>query len=356
MLYNGKNCYTERTENSLMYKNMYLDSINRFIDKYQLKAKSIRDEYVTPEKLAADREFYREEFLKQIGYPRFDNLSIVPNVKKEYVADDDMCSIYRLSVEVIDDFWFYGLLMIPHGDKDKFPIVIAQHGGGGTPEYCCDMNGDNNYTNFSKRALERGFIVFAPQLLLWKFDIDTGEVIPEFSLPFNRGTIDSKLKQLGMSITGLEIFCIRRCIDYLETMDISDCDNIGMMGLSYGGFFSLYTGAADVRIKSIYSAASFNDRSNVFLNDWTFENQSFRFHDAEVAGLCCPRNLIIDVGREDTVFDYSYSEGEGDRAEKYYIYSDVADKFKYNLWDGGHRFDINGDSFERFFGELERGK
>ena len=74
-----------------------------------------------------------------------------------------------------------------------------------------------------------------------------------------------------------------------------------------------------MRIKSIYSAASFNDQSNVFLNDWTFENQSFRFHDAEVAGLCCPRNLIIDVGREDTVFDYSYSEGEGERAEKYYI-------------------------------------
>ena len=42
-------------------------------------------------------------------------------------------------------------------------------------EICSDMNGANVYGNFTKRALERDFAVFIPQLLLWTFNMETGE-------------------------------------------------------------------------------------------------------------------------------------------------------------------------------------
>lgn len=349
MKFNGKNCYSESVEKSFTYKKMYLDSICNLMQKEYEKSSEKREEYINSEKLSKNKAFYRAEYMRMIGVPEIEGLPAVPDVKKEYVAKDDMCEIYRLSVETMPGFWFYGLLMIPNGAKDNTPLVIAQHGGGGTPEYCCDMYGKNNYTNFSKRALEKGFVVFAPQLLSWSFDVDTGEKFPEYDLRFDRTQIDRELKRFGLSMTGIEVFSIMRCIDYLQTLDIVDESKIGMMGLSYGGFFSLHTAAADERIISIYDAASFNDRRHVFLPDWCWQNDLSRFNEAEIAGLCSPRNLIIDVGKEDTVFDYRYSIDEAKRARLYYEYENAVDKFTYNLWDGGHRFDIAGGSMDKFF-------
>lgn len=353
MQYKGKNCYTEEVEKSFPYKKMYLDSIYGLIQKESDKATEKRNEYI--KKLSEDKEAYRAEYMKMIGVPKADGLSEIPNVKKEYVATDDMCEIYRLSVETMPGFRFYGLLMIPNGAKDNTPLVIAQHGGGGTPEYCCDMYGKNNYTNFSKRALEKGFVVFAPQLLSWSFDIDTNEIFPKFNLEFDRTKIDRELKRFGLSITGVEVFSIMRCIDYLQTLEVIDKSRIGMMGLSYGGFYSLHTAAADERIISIYDAASFNDRRHVFLDDWVWQNDLCRFNEAEIAGLCSPRNLVIDVGKEDSVFDYRYSIDEAERARQYYENENASDKFTYNLWDGEHRFDIAGGSMDKFFEALIKG-
>jgi len=121
------------------------------------------------------------------------------------------------------------------------------------------------------------------------------------------------------------------------------------MGLSYGGYFSLYTAAADKRIKSIYAAGFFNDRSKNCFGDWVYENAANTFFDAEVAALCAPRRLQIDVGKTDGVFDYKPSLKESERAKKYFSHFKALDNFRFNLWEGGHRFDDSGDGFEFFF-------
>lgn len=350
--FKGKQIYKEAKEKSIPYKEMYLNSINDFIQKGFVEAEKQRMYYMSPEKLKENEEEFRKEYLSVIGYPKIEPLNPIPDVKKEFIDEDEMCSIYRLSIEVFSGFWFYGLLMIPHEINEKAPLVIAQHGGGGTPEFCCDMYGANNYSNFTKYILDEKMIVFAPQLLLWKFKIDTGETFPEFDIPFERQEIDGKLKQLGISITGLEVFCLRRSLDYLEKLSIVDKDRIGMMGLSYGGFFSLYTAAADLRIKVIYTAGAFNDRSKEDVIDWFWKNSAYKFHDAEVAGLCCPRKLFIDVGKEDPVFDYQNSLKEAERVRKYYKFFGKEENFVYNLWNGGHKFDVNGKGFRDFFQSL----
>ena len=122
-----------------------------------------------------------------------------------------------------------------------------------------------------------------------------------------------------------------------------------MMGLSYGGYFSLHTAAADTRIKSIYAAAFFNDRTKIGFGDWKYNNAANTFLDAEVAALCAPRRLQIDVGKNDQVFDFLPSIEEGKRAAEYYEYFNSANNFKYNLWDGAHRFDSTCEGFDFFF-------
>lgn len=354
MEYKGKKLFHGDVHDGDRYRQEYSDSIKRFIEKKAEKAYETREKFMPAKKLVENPEFYRNEYLKMIGFPFDMKSDSVPKVETEYVGEDDMSKIYRLSVEVFEDFKFYGILFIPHGISEKVPLVIAQHGGGGTPETCSDMYLENNYNFFTKRALERGFVVFAPSLMLWTFGIDTGEKFARFDVPSDRQGNDRKLRQLGYSMTGLEVFCITRCIDYLITLPEVDKTRIGMMGLSYGGYFSLHTAAADTRIISTYDAGSFNDRSKVALTDWMHPNASECFHDAEVAALIAPRRLRIDVGKQDTVFDYRFSISEAQRIEKYFEAYGMRENYCYDLHEGGHRFDENLEGFEYFFEGLKK--
>lgn len=344
--YNGKNIYEGDISTGNNCRKEYLDSVHRFIQKKYVESRSFRDKFM--ENIAKEQEEYRKDFLDMIGQPVVPYPDNIPNAKSEFIGKDDFCDIYRLQIEVLPDFWFYGIYMVPFNVKNA-PLVVAQHGGGSTPEICSEFLGKSNYNFFTKRALEKGMVVFAPQLMLWKFHVDTGEQKPDIDIPFNRGGIDRQLKQLGLSITGLEVFCIRRSIDYINSLDYIDENRTAMLGLSYGGYFTLHTAAADKRIKSIYAAGVFNDRTKIAFEDWQYKNSANTFCDAEVAALCAPRRLQIDVGKADLVFDYTHSVSEGKRAEEYYEKFDAADNFRYNLWEGGHRFDESEAGFDFFF-------
>lgn len=344
--YNGKSIYESDVSAGNICRREYLDSINKFIQKKYTESLDNRNNFMKD--VAAKQEDYRKRYLAMIGEPVFPYPDYIPDAKVNHMGKDDFCDIYQLQIEVMPDFWFFGIFMVPFS-AHKAPLVIAQHGGGSIPEICSEFLGESNYNYFTKRALERGMAVFAPQLLLWDFKIETGEKKVKIDLPFDRGAINNKLRQLGLSITGLEVFCIRRCIDYLNSLDYIDENRTAMMGLSYGGYFSLYTAAADKRIKSIYAAAFFNDRTKINFQDWIYNGSANVFCDAEIASLCAPRRLQIDVGKDDPVFDYTYSVKEGERAAKYYETFNALDNFRFNLWEGGHRFDESEEGFNFFF-------
>ena len=344
--YNGKNIFKGELACGNAYRQEYVDSINRFIQKRYDESYALRNTYL--ENITQAQEEYRNAFIDMIGQPVMPYPDSVPNAKCVHIGKDDFCNIYRLQIETMPDFWFYGIFMVPHGIK-KAPLVIAQHGGGSTPEICSEFLGQSNYNFFTKRALEKGMAVFAPQLLLWKFDLDVGEKKTNIDITFDRRKLDRDLKLLGLSMTGLEVFCIRRSIDYLNSLEYIDAERTAMLGLSYGGYFSLCTAAADTRIKSIYAAAAFNDRTKICFYDWAYKDAANTFCDAEIAALCAPRRLQIDVGKADEVFDYTPSVEEGKRAATYYAQFHASDNFRYNLWDGGHRFDECEKGFDFFF-------
>ena len=208
----------------------------------------------------------------------------LPSASKEFIAEDDMGRIYRVLLEVADDFIFYGILFLPKSfdENKKYPFIISQHGGAGTPELCSDFYFDTNYTHMTRRVLEKNAVVFAPQLLLWDKN--------NFGAAYDRNAADNSLKQLGSSITALEVFCIMRSTDYFTAQPYIDRDKIGMIGLSYGGFYAIVTSAADTRIQSVYSSCFFNDRLtyNVRLG---MDKRSY-FFLSRMAALIAPRRLL----------------------------------------------------------------
>ncbi len=347
----SKKTYQESPEAANGYRKAYVDGLNTFIQKLAEESTKKRDTFFPPEALPEKLEEYRQKYLDAFGISRIP-VGNPETTKKEFVAEDDICKIYRVTISVAGVIPFYGILMIPHCVKKPAPLVIAQHGGGGTPELCADFHGKNNYSHMVQRLLARGAVVFAPQLLLWRTEgaIDT---CPAYEVPYQRPELDNELRRFGITLPGLQIASISRAIDWLITLPEADNTKIGMIGLSYGGFYTLYTMAADTRISAGYACSAFNDRDKYPWLDMVSPDSGNTFRDAEVAALCAPRKLYVSIGKEDDVFDYRYALPEGKRAQAYFTAMGASDNFVFDVWEGGHTVKSTDEGYDFLFEGLK---
>ena len=296
--------YRETFEATVPTREDYVAGFQRVIEKRQSEIEKERDKYV--KKLFTDAEACREDFKKLLGWPLVDfESSEMPEPERELVSNEDGYDVYRMHFEVLEGFTVSGILLKLHGEG-KRPMVICQHGGEGTPEVICGLLGDTeNYNDMVQRVMARGTHIFAPQLLLWR---------NAFGVPYKRTEIDGQLKNVGGSITALEVFAITRIIDYFEKQDY--VKNFGMVGLSYGGFYTLFTTAVEPRIKSAISSSFFNSREAISWPDWTWKDLLFKFNDAEIACLCYPRKLYIAVGAQDALFHVEHARKSFERIKE----------------------------------------
>lgn len=260
---------------------------------------------------------------------------MIPEAKTERLSKDEICSIYRISIKVLDDFYMTGLLF--QKDDQKRPLVIAQHGGKGTPELVGNLYGDtDNYNHMIERLLSYNVNVFAPQLLLWE---------SSYQVTYNRVVLDARLKRVGSSITALEIYGITRILDYFETQDY--VGSFGMVGLSYGGFYTLFTAAVDTRIKAAISCSFFNSRKKYAWSDWTWFRAAQMFSDAEIACLVYPRKLCIEVGINDELFDIEGAREEIKRLKE--MGKEVQNEWvEFIEFEGVHEFCWDNAPLKRF--------
>ena len=142
MIYNNRNIYEEAPQTADCYRRAYADGIAEFIHTMNQKGKAIRQNFMPPEELVRYPEKYRRLYHEMLGLNRIDGTDCPP-AKQEYVSSDDVCHIYRLTVYITRKIPFYAMLLLPKkaAKNAKVPLVITQHGGGGTPELCLDMYG-----------------------------------------------------------------------------------------------------------------------------------------------------------------------------------------------------------------------
>ena len=343
MIYKSKKLFEESSIITDGQRAEYVKGIEDFIKANNRRAKNIRTEYMPPESFIKNIEKYRSDFNHMLGIDKI--LKNEPlKFEKTYVGKDDTSTIYRLKVYITDNVPFYALLLIPHNAGACMPVAIAQHGGGGTPELCSDFEGKNNYNHMVQRILEKGFAVIAPQLMLWS--VEEKGTARAHNVTYDRRKADNSLMRFGMSLTGLEISGIMRCIDYACSNPEFDSDKIIMIGLSYGGYYTMHTMAADERIKAGYAAGFFNDRDVYDWMDWSYNGSAVTFQDAEVAALCAPRSLYVSVGTKDEVFNWQSAVGEAERAAVYFKMCGAEDNFIFKVWDGGHTIEDANCGFD----------
>jgi len=327
--------YTEDISRASKYRHDYLESVKSVISFESAKKEALRSSYITREDLYANREKYLLAFEKLIGSPLFDRKA-GSDVQKIFVACDGQGYIYRLVFTFEKGIKFYGLLFVPYDVKEPRPIVVALHGGDGTPELCSDIYGKNYYSHMTRRLLDKGVIVFAPQLLIWD-----GK---RFGDKFERFEIDAAMKMLGGSATSFETECIMGALDALCCFDFVDDSRVGIMGLSYGAYFSMMTAVRDERIKAVYSSCVFNDRMKYPRPDFAYYGASDIMLDAEMAALIYPRALYIEAGVSDCFFGVSTAESEFERLKAYYL--GAPEKLVFKKTDMGHMLDQNDDGID----------
>ena len=356
MEFKEKMIYTESPDTGDRYRKDYADGLKEYLNRLNAEGRQRRRAHMPPESFWERIEEYRLEYMRMLGIDKMD-VSAPQSYDCVEVGEDGMCKIYRYVLHMKEGIPFYGLLFVPNGQKKPAPLIVAQHGSGGTPELCADMIGNNNYKNMVRRAVQRGAVVFAPQLLLWRYRDDSSPTQRQHPIPYDRRAVDVSLKRFGLSVTGLEITYIRRAISFFSQMDIVDSEKIGMVGHSYGGYFTLHTMAADTRIQAGYASSFFNNRDfYTNFNDWCYKDSGNLFQDAEVAALCAPRGLFVSVGKSDDIFDYRHSLPEAERAREYYEALGKGENFEFCLWDGGHSISPTDEGFDFLFSALEAEK
>lgn len=308
--------YTEAGDAGNNYRSIYQQGLETLLQQLQNRAEEQRQ--ATHEMLRTDPEGIRQEIRRFLGWPLIQTRQIGTQVKRQFVASDDLADIYRLQLEIQPGLWMYGILFLRH-TEEPMPLILAQHGGFGTPELCSGFIDSANYNDMTRRILQKGVHVFCPQLFLWHWQL-FGE------REYDRRAIDDQLKRAGSSITAIEIDGLQQYLDYLQTLPQVAPERIGMIGLSYGGFYTMLLTALDTRIKACMSSSFFNSaRAHTEFSDCAWAGSEAVFQDAEVAALVYPRKLWIAVGDQDELFPCMSAKEEFSRLQAIH-----------KEWDGVH--------------------
>lgn len=273
----------------------------------------------------------------RMGYPSPGALAD-PTARRELVAEDDQASYHRVWVEVFSGVELYSLYIVPKGLEGAAPLVIAQHGGGGTPEVAT-FAGGANYHDMVRGAVAEGYVVWAPALIFNTFT-DPG-LLPEGI----RQTLDARARRAGTTLAAIEITEIATALTAVLRQPEVDPERVAMVGLSYGGFYTLYAAALEPRIKVAVSSCFFNDRAAVLdaagpfgWHDMGYLGAGRLIDDADIAALICPRPLQVQVGASDAMFPVEGARAAAPSARRHWEELGLGDRFEFVDADGTHEW------------------
>ncbi len=260
------------------------------------------------------------------------------------VGEDADCTLFRVWIEVIDGVDAYGLYLVPKklSSSGRAPLLVAQHGGGGNPEAIVDLDTRANYNAFGRAAVRRGYAVWAPALAM-RSTYSGDPVIPGAS----RELLDQKLRLAGTSIIGVELHkIIESTRTLLRVRPEIDPARVGMTGLSWGGFFTMYATALAPFIKVAAPSGYLRDTAQSLARaaaDTATATERDLFDDPghfQALALICPRPCLVEIGEQDgTINPMPGARAEAARAAAFYQKLGVADRFQFSTHPGGHEFD-----------------
>ncbi|VTR99790.1 secreted protein : Uncharacterized protein OS=Singulisphaera acidiphila (strain ATCC BAA-1392 / DSM 18658 / VKM B-2454 / MOB10) GN=Sinac_6095 PE=4 SV=1: DLH: Abhydrolase_5 [Gemmata massiliana] len=285
------------------------------------------------------RDYFHTEVIGKLPDPKG---PLNPRTRRVY--DEKTWTGYEVVLDVYDDVFAYGILLLPKDLKpgEKRPVVVCQHGLEGTPRHTIDVEQRTVYNHFSRRLVELGYIVYAPQNPYY------GENV------FRQ--LQRKANPLKLSLFSFIIRQHQRTLDWLETLPNVDPKRIAFYGLSYGGKTAMRVPAVEKRYCLSICSGDFNEwiGKNVSVDldrsyMWTREYEMYEFdlgntfNYAEMAYLIAPRPFMVERGHDDGVGTDEMVAYEF--AKVRYLYANrlkIPDNTTIEFFPGGHQINAKG--------------
>lgn len=258
----------------------------------ELKTSSLQEFQST---ISAYRDDFSENIIGKWSIPK-----VPVNARSRLVKSVDGVSEYEVVLDVFEDVFAYGKLLVPSElTASGLPCVVFQHGLEGRPDDT--IAGDHPaYHDVSMQLAKRGYIVFAPQNIYL------------FEDRFR--TLQRKSNPLGKTLFSTMVSQHEVIVEWLAKQPFIDPNRIAFYGLSYGGKSAMRIPALVPGYCLSICSADFNDwiwknasTSSPYSYVWTKEYEIFefdlgpKFNYAEMATLIAPRPFMVERGHFDGV-------------------------------------------------------
>jgi cephalosporin-C deacetylase-like acetyl esterase len=300
----------------------------------------------------AYRDYYREEIMGRIRTPK-----LPLNPRSRLVAETEKYACYEVVLDVLPDFMLYGYLLLPKDVKsgEKRPVVVTQHGRGGTPRtvMSLEQGGLKTYHAIAPRLAEKGYVVFAPQ--------------NPYIFEDRYRQLQRKANPLKLSLYSVIHAQYEQMFEWLKTVPQADASKVAFIGQSYGGKTAVRVPPVMPGFCLAITTGDFNEgvtKMASTLYPFSFalwdEYEIFEFdlgntfNYSDLAGLMAPRPFMVERGHSDGVAWDEFVGYEYAFVRRLYTRLKIPERTVIDWFDGGHEIDI--DPALAFFDRFLLGK
>lgn len=233
-----------------------------------------------------------------------------------------------------------------HGPYGKDPIMGVRSSPGHE-----EMIRSHNH-NYGEQMARHGYLTIAPDLRAFGERKDPWADLMQGEAYCNSEFVKGAL--MGIYPLTLNIWDMKRCLDYLETRPEVDKNRLGMMGLSQGGTMTTFTSAAEPRIKTADIICYVNPFGEFGVKQWDNLCGSqlvpaiYRYLDTDdIAGLIAPRPLLMEMGIYDNCFLIKDTLKGYEGVKRIYEAAGVPDRLWADIFPGPHAW--GGNKSVEFF-------
>jgi len=242
---------------------------------------------------------------------------------------------------------------------EKLPVVICCHGHGDKSSMVgLDRRGKPVDEDYGKkmgiRLAREGFLTISPD---WRCFGERREAPERDPAPLDLCNMGNLLTQVfGYNLLTLDIWDGLRTIEYLASRSDTDMSRLGCAGCSFGGTITMFLTAMTEKIKAACISGYLSPTAKSFI--WGICGSQIlpgllEWGDrAEIAGLICPRPLLIQIGKYDSTFPSFYALKEFRRLKKIYESAGAKDRLELDFFEGTH--EINYPPILKWFNKWLR--
>lgn len=254
-------------------------------------------------------------------------------------------STYEL-YEVVLDVWpgvpAFAYLLVP--DKataaTPHPVVVCQHGLGGSPRALLQSQG---YRSLARALASHGYVALAP------LNPYIGPAGDSFRV------LQRKANPLGCSLFSFVTAIHRQWLAWLASQPYADTTRVALYGLSYGGKTALRVPALLEGYTMSICSGDFNEwvmktvsvdfpTSYMFAGEYEMPefNLANTFNHAEMACLIAPRPFMVERGHDDPCSEDEWVAGEYAKVRRLYGKLGLGQNTDIEFFCGGHEINLQG--------------